>query len=306
MYRKIDGVRIFKLLLNSILLVLGGMFVPVLFAFIPPMFLSEMRQQGVLPISAAFVGACILVGVLTDPVMGLSILTVMGPMILFLDYSMRADKSVEKTMVFATILFLVGMGFVLYRTGTLASIQSGEMSRNIVDLQAQVMKSAHLTAMEQSRIGANLKTVTDRAFMLLPSLCFLSALGVVYASYRISGRNMRMTGEKVVCPGPFYKMRLPRNGVIASLAIVGAAFAAEGLFSLDIQVYAVNGAMILVSLLAFQGLSIVNYFLLHHVRSPFLRVVIMFFAMTVPVGQMGLAALGLIDQFIDIRSIQGA
>lgn len=295
-----------KLLLYSVLLVMGGLFVPILFAFIPAMFLSEMRFQGVLPISGVFVGACALIGLLTDPLLGLTILTVMGPLILILDYCMRTDRSVDTTMALGTLLFLVSLGFIMYRTGTYQAIESGELMKNFSAVQGEILQRASLTEAEQARLAMTFKTTMNRAMDLLPAFFLLSGLVVVYLSYRISGRNMRIGGEKVICPGPFFLMHLPRVPVLISVGLLGTALAMNYFMALGIEPYILNGLVVVVSLLACQGMSIVNFYLLRFVPSPFLRGLIMFFVLVVPVGQMGLAALGLIDQFIDVRSIEGA
>lgn len=305
MYRKIQGLRVIKLLLYSVLLVMGGLFVPILFAFIPAMFLSEMRFQGVLPISGVFVGACALIGLLTDPLLGLTVLTVMGPLILILDYCMRTDRSVDTTMALGTLLFLVSLGFIFYRTGTFQAIESGELMKNFSAVQGEVLQRASLTDMERARLALTMKTAVNRAMDLLPAFFLLSGLVVVYLSYRISGRNMRIGGEKVICPGPFFLMHLPRVPVLISVGLLGAALAMNNFMSLGIEPYITNGLVVLVVLLACQGMSIVNFYLLRFVPSPIVRGLIMLFIMVVPVGQMGLAALGLIDQFIDVRSLEG-
>ena len=285
---------------------MGGLFVPILFAFIPAMFLSEMRFQGVLPISGVFVGACALIGLLTDPLLGLTILTVMGPLILILDYCMRTDRSVDTTMALGTLLFLVSLGFIMYRTGTIQAIESGELMKNFSAVQGEILQRASLTETEQARLAMTFKTTMNRAMDLLPAFFLLSGLVVVYLSYRISGRNMRIGGEKVICPGPFFLMHLPRVPVLISVGLLGTALAMNYFMALSIEPYILNGLVVVVSLLACQGMSIVNFYLLRFVPSPFLRGLIMFFVLVVPVGQMGLAALGLIDQFIDVRSIEGA
>lgn len=305
MYRKIQGLRVLKLLLYSVLLVMGGLFVPILFAFIPAMFLSEMRFQGVLPISGVFVGACALIGLLTDPLLGLTVLTVMGPLILILDYCMRTDRSVDTTMALGTLLFLVSLGFIFYRTGTFQAIESGELMKNFSAVQGEVLQRASLTDMERARLAMTMKTAVNRAMDLLPAFFLLSGLVVVYLSYRISGRNMRIGGEKVICPGPFFLMHLPRVPVLISVGLLGAALAMNNFMRLGIEPYITNGLVVLVVLLACQGMSIVNFYLLRFVPSPIVRGLIMLFIMVVPVGQMGLAALGLIDQFIDVRSLEG-
>lgn len=306
MYRKIQGLRVLKLLLYSVLLVMGGLFVPILFAFIPAMFLSEMRFQGVLPISGVFVGACALIGLLTDPLLGLTILTVMGPLILILDYCMRTDRSVDTTMALGTLLFLVSLGFILYRTGTLQAIESGELMKNFSAVQGEILQRASLSETERARLTMTFKTTMNRAMDLLPAFFLLSGLVVVYLSYRISGRNMRIGGEKVICPGPFFLMHLPRVPVLISVGLLGTALAMNYFMTLGIEPYILNGLVVVVTLLACQGMSIVNFYLLRFVPSPIVRGFIMFFILVVPVGQMGLAALGLIDQIIDVRSIEGA
>ena len=306
MYRKTYGLRALKLLLYSVLLVIGGLFVPVLFAFIPALFLSEMRIQGVLPISGVFVGACALIGLLTDPLLGLTILTVMGPLILILDYCMRTDRSVDTTMALGTLLFLVSLGFILYRTGTLQAIESGELMKNFSAVQGEILQRASLSETERARLAMTFKTTMNRAMDLLPAFFLLSGLVVVYLSYRISGRNMRIGGEKVICPGPFFLMHLPRVPVLISVGLLGTALAMNYFMTLGIEPYILNGLVVVVTLLACQGMSIVNFYLLRFVPSPIVRGFIMFFILVVPVGQMGLAALGLIDQIIDVRSIEGA
>lgn len=93
--------------------------------------------------------------------------------------------------------------------------------------------------------------------------------------------------------------------IFMSLGLLGTTAAMNYFFALGIEPYLLNGLVVLVSLLAIQGMSVVNFYLLRFIASPFLRGLLMLFIFMVPVGQMGLAALGLLDQFIDVRSIEG-
>ena len=208
-------------------------------------------------------------------------------------------------MALGTLLFLVSLGFIFYRTGTFQAIESGELMKNFSAVQGEVLQRASLTDMERARLALTMKTAVNRAMDLLPAFFLLSGLVVVYLSYRISGRNMRIGGEKVICPGPFFLMHLPRVPVLISVGLLGAALAMNNFMNLGIEPYITNGLVVLVVLLACQGMSIVNFYLLRFVPSPIVRGLIMLFIMVVPVGQMGLAALGLIDQFIDVRSLEG-
>lgn len=306
MYRKISGLSVLKLFLYSIMLFLGGMVMPIFFAFIPALFLSEMRRQGVLPVAGVFLGVCVILGFLTDPMTALSLMTIMGPLILILDYCMRTDKSVDFTMAVGTILFIVSFGFMLYRSGTLQMIQTGKFLTYVENIQQEVIKNAGLSSMEQARIGLQLKTFMSRAISLVPAFIVLSGLLMTYVSYRISGRNMRIAGDKVVCPGPFFLLRLPRAAMIPSAALVAIGYGLAQTVAPGIELYVLNLGAIVATLFAFQGLAIENFFLLRYVRQPIARGLILFLTLTIPVGQMALAALGLLDQVLNIRNIQGA
>lgn len=305
MYRKMSGLNVLKLFLYSILLFLGGMVMPIFFAFIPALFLSEMRRQGVLPVAGVFLGVCVILGFLTDPMTALSLMTIMGPLILILDYCMRTDKSVDFTMAVGTLLFIASFGFILYRSGTLHLIQTGEFLSYADNIQQEIIKNAGLSSMDQARIALQLKTFMRRVISLVPAFVVLSGLLMSYVSYRISGRNMRIAGEKVVCPGPFFLLRLPRLAMIPSVVLVAIGYGLMQSSFPGIELYVLNLGAVVATLLAFQGLAIESFFLLRFVHQPLARGLIMFLTLTNPVGQMALAALGLIDQVLNIRNIQG-
>lgn len=126
------------------------------------------------------------------------------------------------------------------------------------------------------------KTTMNRAMDLLPAFFLLSGLVVVYLSYRISGRNMRIGGEKVICPGPFFLMHLPRVPVLISVGLLGTALAMNYFMTLGIEPYILNGLVVVVTLLACQGMSIVNFYLLRFVPSPIVRGFIMFLSWWCP------------------------
>lgn len=279
--------------------------VPIFFAFIPALFLPEMRRQGVVPMMGVFLGVCLVLGLLTEPMMGLGVLTVIGPILLIMDYGMRTDRSVEFTMTAATLLFMISFGFIFYRSGLLSAIQSGEFVKNIDSIQREVVANANLSQMEQARMIPELKNVFDQMLMLFPGLLVLSGALTAYLSYRIGGRTLRLLGEEVICPGPFSLAKLPRNGVYASMILLGVGFFAFKTFAPSIEIYVLNGLVVLAGLLMFQGLGIMDFYLLRAVRSPIVRGLVMAVSVVIPVGQMGLIAVGLIDQLIDIRGIQG-
>lgn len=303
-YENKDNVALLKLVLISSLIAFLGSFFPFLFIFFPMLFLTEALKQGIVRIMAIFIAVCILFGIIFSPMSGIILLSLFGPLIMSLDYSIRTGQSVRNTMAIGTGIFMLSIVLLLYNTGTLESIQDGTLFDRLMEMQENALEMLDISSTQQSQLMTNFRTGIGTIRQLFPSLLLIGSLIIVYLSYSLTGKKLLKTGKVIKQPDSFIFFKLPNQLVISGLIIGLGLFIARHLLGFDIEVLELNFIFTIACLLFFQGLAVIYNLIYRFIKSWILRILAIVVILILPGFQLGLIIVGFLDQWLNLRRIK--
>ncbi|MDO5301781.1 MAG: DUF2232 domain-containing protein [Tissierellia bacterium] len=292
-----DGMQLVFLFLQALFLSFGGMIFPFLYLFLPAPFLTTSRTDGPIIPLAIFGAVCLSMGLLVTPVAGLLIFTLFGPLILTLDYAIRRELPVDTTIWMAALITVIAMAVAAYTTGFLAEIQSGAFVRELMAVEESMVEEGLIPG----NLGFSLSQWADQSLSLLPAAAVLFSLLISYTSFAMTGRRMFLRGVIIRQPNPFPLMSLPRGITGFSLLLVAVLYLLGEQMGEPISLLAANGMVILTGVLFFQGLSVLDFFLIGFLSSSWLRTVLLIFLLMMPGVQIVVTFLGLIEVVFPLR-----
>ncbi|MDO5037844.1 MAG: DUF2232 domain-containing protein [Tissierellia bacterium] len=298
-------IAILKLVLTSSLLAVGGTLFPFLFLFFPVLFTTEAIKQGIVRVMATFLGVCVIFGLVLSPGAGVILFALFGPLIMTLDYCIRSRQNVDVTMVASSLILLASIVFVLYISGTLASIQDGSLVEALLANQKALLEATDFEPGQVSDLLANARVALNFFHSMLPSIILLTALLIVYVSYSLTGRRLLAQGELIKQPSSFIFFSHPRQPIFFGFVTVLALYLLGTLSALEVELIQNNLLFTLTALISFQGLSVVAYYLTRWIKVRLVRSILLVVVFLIPGIQMGLAFLGLIDQVFNLRRLPG-
>ena len=105
------------LAIKSILLALCGVVFPFLYIFFPSMYIVESIKEGILKIMGIFIGVCVLLGAIFNPIDGFVVFTIFGPLILVFHYMITSRRSRTHIFIAGAISFFASVIVLLVSFG---------------------------------------------------------------------------------------------------------------------------------------------------------------------------------------------
>lgn len=292
--------NLLKLMTKSTFIALLGSFFPVLYILFPAMFVAESLKEGIVKTMGCFLGVCLILSALISPLVGISILTMFGPMILIFNYMIINKHDVNTTIVVNAILFFVSMIFISYTSGiTPEALKSQEMISKFIEMQRELLDSS--VSMDLST--ADFTMIYNRTLQIMPSVLLLISLFMSYTTYTIAGRSLLRDKKIIMQPSSFIFFRLPNGIVISSIiGVLGIILFQEAIGD-NYFVIIENIVIVMATLLFFEGLSVAKFFMMRAKLVGFLQILIMVSALVIPGVQIIFIGLGIFDVLLNFRNI---
>lgn len=300
-----DFMASLMLLTKGACLGIAGMILPIFFLFFPAPFIVESVKKGILKSMGVFLVVCLIIGWIYGVSQGFFVLTTFGPFILAFDYCIKTKKGIGVTLLVGTMLFLFSLGFNLYMSQGLEFLQSKDAFSQMIQAEKEIFTQAGIPEVEMERMVQQVKETTNMMLMLLPSIFLLVSLAVSYITYSMVGKRLFFQGVRILSPPPFVFIRLPRNMVATMLIVFFLAALAANLLNFNVEIFIYNLTFVAMGLLLFQGLSVASFFLHRFVPMSIFRGLFLGILIIVPFFQMGIVMIGLLDQWMNFRRIQG-
>lgn len=288
--------RYLGLFFRALLLASLGIFFPVLYIFFPYHFVVESLEEGIVKIMSLFLGLCLLMGVLVGPIVGISILTLFGPLILIFHYMISARMSVNATILATTAVFLISMVLALYTGGvTPESLSSPESLDNFLKIFKNIGDASLGTK-------AQFIEIYNAAIRQLPGVLIITALCVSYYTFKLTGRAMLMSGRVIDQPEPLRLITFSR-GILVALGIL-LLIPLLGIDTGKFQAPLENLRLLFLFFVIAQGIGVLSYFLTAKRIVGFAYTIIMVVFIFVPVLNLALIVMGAGDMIFDFRKLR--
>lgn len=293
--------NILSLIIKSLFLSIGGMIFPVLYIFIPAMFVVESVYSGIVKIFSFFMGVCLLVGLLMSPIIGVMMFVVFGPIILTFHYMISNKYSVNTTIIVTSIIFFISLIIGLYWVGfTPEVINSPESVKSFIEVERNLMSSMG-EKVELS--NAYLTQVYNLTIQIIPSVLIIISLIVSYCTYSIVGKSILKRGGIILQPSSFIFFRVPKGLPLALFISMFLIYILKGTIGSIYSIMMMNIVLIFSFILFVLGFSVLMYLLNKLKFGGILKFVIYVSVFIIPFFQIALIFLGLLDYLFNFRKL---
>ena len=179
-------------------------------------------------------------------------------------------------------------------------------------VQAYVLENLREAAEIYKRMGGQdtegvdvqqyVKVLGELILRVYPGLLIIGTGFVVWLNVMVSRALFRATGVEVPPYGPMERWKAPERLVWGVIAAGFSLFLPAG----GVQSAALNALMVLLAVYVFQGLSVLLFFLVKYRIPHWVRVGIYSLILFQQILLIGLALVGLFDQWIDFRKLSAA
>lgn len=289
------------LALKAFVLMTLGVYFPVIYFFVPALFITESLKSGIVKVMAVFLIICCAILYFAGVYSAVSCLLLLGPFILLFNYLIITDRSVDFTIILTAVLFFISMVVVAYFLGiTSTTLKSQEMINRFIETQGELIKQMG-TNMEVS--NSALVAMYNRGLQLIPSVMLLCSLIMSYLTYTFTGRNLLREKKVIKQPSSFIFFRLPSGFLLSGLIGVVLIYLFQDYFGSSYKVILENIIVVYSALLFFQGLSFIKFMLIRARVNRFVQFLIIVAALMFPEFQIVLVILGIADVIVNFRQI---
>lgn len=298
-----DSKSVLMLILKSMAIAMLGIFFPILYIFFPMLFLTEALEQGILKILLAFVGVCLLVGVLS-PMIGFIIFTLFGPLILILHYCITTKKSILSTLAASTAVLFSAFMILTVTTGFADAVKDPALPGKIIESQREVLENmGNATGMADS-LEASFPSVFRKTLQILPAITVLLSLTISYVTFSYTGRNMLKKGKLIGQPPSFVFFSLPSGLFPVFLGLFLFSLLGGELWASIREVLMTNLTVLFGFLFFIQGLAVISFYASKFRIVGIIKWIGLLFIIMTPGIQLPVAFFGLLDYGFNFRRIQ--
>lgn len=280
-----------------------GIFFPVLYIFFPMLFLTEALEQGMFKILLAFIGVCLLIGVIS-PVLGFGIFTLFGPLILMLHYCITTKRGVLETLSASTAVLFTAFLVLMHTTGILELMKDPNLPAQILETQKEVLKNLGVAKETLSTFDRGFPLMFQRMLEILPSILVILSLVISYVTFSFTGRNLLRKGKLIGQPPSFIFFSLPSGLLPISVGLIVMGFIGGEALEGTWEIMMTNVTVLFGFLFFIQGLSVLSFFASKFKVLSILKWIALFFIILTPGIQVPIVMMGLMEYVFNFRRIQ--
>ena len=290
------------LAIKSILLALCGVVFPFLYIFFPSMYIVESIKEGILKIMGIFIGVCVLLGAIFNPIDGFVVFTIFGPLILVFHYMITSRKSRTQIFIAGAISFFASVIVLLVSFGINSEVLNSKKTlEGLINIYTNIGSEVGLADTEFFDITSRVSNLYYTFLQMAPSYLIISSLVFSYIVYISVVRTMFAKGRIIIGPPTLEFIKIPKEVIFLGFATIGVLYLLK--FPQGTEIIYKNLLFILLFLLFVEGLAIIKFFMTSMKISRFLQTIIIIVSLTFPFLQMLFIFLGAVDLFIDFRKI---
>ncbi|WP_127725303.1 DUF2232 domain-containing protein [Anaerosphaera multitolerans] len=288
-------------MIKSILLSILGIIFPVFYIFIPVIFIVESVFSGIVKIFSAFLGICLILGLILSPQIGIMFLILFGPFILIFHYMISNKYSVESTIMVTAVVFFLSLLVSFYWVGfTPESINSPESIENFIEFQKAALNSAG-DSMGISEV--ELTQIYNMTVQMIPSAVIIMSLVLAYLTYTMASRSIAKRGGSIVQPFKFSFFKIPKGLPLALLLSMVLIYFFKGTLGDYSSVLIRNLVVVFGFILFVLGFSVVVFWVNKMKLGSILKFLIYVSVFLVPGFQLVLIVLGVLDYIFNFRKL---
>lgn len=285
-------------------LAISVIYIPVLSistVLIPVPFMILAYRHGTKYTVLSFITFSLLIGILTEILYTVFLISTFGPMIITMGYYIRKRKEPYVVIGAGTITYILSIFIVFQFVSYIGNIniidQIAFVMEDIITKQVDMLKTMNIDVLSAEEM-------LNYLLMIIPGVLVIQSMFTAFGNYYLTvGILKRFSPNDLEFP-QFSNFRLPGNIVLGSFIIFILSYLTryiEGIYHISLIT---NVTLLFVFLFFIQGISVISY-LIKRTKTPKpVRIFLLALILLISPLLTAISFIGLIDSIVDIRKIR--
>lgn len=292
--------NVISIISKSVLIMLIGIVFPLIYIFLPAIFIAESLKSNIFKAMGMFIGCCVMVALFVDNSIGFFILGAFGPIILIYNYLILNKYEVSTSVVIASVVFFISISVSLYNSGvTTDVINSANSVSKFIEMQSKLMNQDLLEYVSR----ADLVIAYNKSLQMLPSLIVLISLIVSYLTYLFTGRKLLRSGVLIAQPPSFIFFKIPRGIMFTFFMSSVILYFFKDNVGYSYNLIINNVLVVFNAILFFVGLSNLHFAMIKLQTKSFSKIFLTVGAFLIPMVSASLVLVGFLDTVFNFRKL---
>jgi len=295
----------------AVVLAFAGIYIPFLgFATIllPVPFIIIGVKHGLRYNLISLAAAGILTSFLSDILMALGMVIIVGFGSVVMTYSIRKKYSFNRIIFSATISSLVGLLIIITVVSSFGGVSITERFEEAIELSNEINRDFFsrmgLDSQQLDEAMEKQAVTMDRMLMIIPVIMISAFAMNALINYVVAAAILRRMNYYIEKPTKLSYFRLPENFFVGTIIIMALTFIMRYIKFIKFDSLVLNIIVIFSMIYLVQGLAVVSYFIEKRGVKNALRRTILVFLFLIPAVSNMLPYLGLFDIILNIRKLE--
>lgn len=286
---------------------IGFYMFPILSIFYPVPAIILAHRHSIKYSILATVASSIIAGILTNILVGVSILLFYGLPGIALAYMIKKRYKSFEILVGGTAVFLVFTIISIEMFQVITGVGFVDELRGIFNeslkIQLNIIKGLNPSDYEVNTLEKMFQSTIDFVLSIIPAILIISSMFISYINYWTASTVLRRMGNKVVQVPRFKNFRLPNNVIIGTAVILLATFILKYINVFYYETILINVTVLVFTIFFIQGIAVILFFI-DKIKVPkALKIILIILVIFSFPLMMLISILGLLDSLLNLRKI---
>lgn len=300
-----------KALIEAALIALLATFFAISFIFIPvltvllflipvPFMVLSARHGSKYTVLSILI-ASLLIGILTEIIFTILIITIFSPMSVVMGYFIKRNREPYAVIGMGAAVSIIAVFITIQLVAVISGFNVIDnlamIIRQVVDNQSEMLMNVNLSTI-------NVNEMVNYLLLIIPGLLIVQSLVSAFLNYYLAASILRRLRYTQYTIHEFSNFALPRNIVLGSFIIYSLTFISRYVEGIYHSSLAANVTILFIFVFFLQGLALISYLLKKIRIIKAVRVLLIFLVVIISPLLTIVSLAGLIDSVFDIRKLR--
>lgn len=267
---------------------------------IPVPFMILAYRHGAKYSILSFITFSLLIGILTELMYTILLISIFGPMTIAMGYYVKRRKEPYVAIGVGTIASILSIfivfQFISYIGGISILDEIAIVAEKVINTQVDMLKTMDVDVLSADEI-------LNYLLMIVPGLLIIQSMFIALGNYYLTaGMLNRFSSDDIDLP-QFSTFRLPANIVLGSFIIFTLSYLTryiEGIYHVSLIT---NVTLFFIFLFFLQGISVISYLIKRTNTPKAIRILLLGIIFLISPLLTAISFVGLVDSIVDVRRL---
>ncbi len=267
---------------------------------IPVPFMILAYRHGARYSILSFITFSLLIGILTELMYTILLISIFGPMTIAMGYYIKRRKESYVVIGVGTIASILSIfivfQFISYIGGISIIDEIAIVAENIINTQVDMLKTMNVDVLSADEI-------LNYLLMIVPGVLIIQSMFIALGNYYLTAAILKRFRSNDIDLPQFSTFRLPTNIVLGSFIIFTLSYLTryiEGIYHVSLIT---NVTLLFIFLFFLQGISVISYLIKRTNTPKAIRILLIGIIFLISPLLTAISFVGLVDSIVDVRRL---